>query len=436
MNDPEQSSLLEEKIASWRSYLQRRQAIQPNDVAELEDHLREQVANLQEAGLDEDEAFLVAVKRVGDLDALSREYALEHSDRLWKQLVLPGQVSPSRGPISRDTLIAIATAILAALLVKLPDLLGLKGLDGDVQLGHRFSLLVLPVLTGYLAWKRHLSLRAVAGMFAAFVVAGLFVNIYPSKPPYHTEKLAALHLPIALWAVVGLAYAGRRWKETAGRMDLVRFSGEMFIYYVLIALGGGVLTMMLNMLFWAIDVDLNQFFAEWLFPCGAAGGVIIAAWLVEAKQSIIENMAPVLTRLFTPLFALVLIAFVIALVVTGRPIDISRDVLIGFDMLLVVVVGLVLYAVSARDQTTAPDLFDWLQIVLVVSAVLANGAALWAMVARISEFGFSPNKVAALGENILLLVNLIWSGVLYLRFVRGRGSFGALEKWQTDYLPV
>ena len=81
---------LEEQIGQWRNYLLRRQAIQSVDVAELEDHLREQVAALITSGLSSDEAFLVAVKRMGALDALSREFALEHSDRLWKQLmVLP-----------------------------------------------------------------------------------------------------------------------------------------------------------------------------------------------------------------------------------------------------------------------------------------------------------------------------------------------------------
>ena len=56
--------------------------------------------------------------------------------------------------------------------------------------------------------------------------------------------------------------------------------------------------------------------------------------------------------------------------------------------------------------------------------------------ARISEFGFTPNRVAALGENVVLLGNLGWSTVLYVRFLRGRGSFASLEHWQTVYLPA
>ena len=79
---------LEEQITQWREYLRRRQAVHGPDVEELEGHLRDQLAALTEAGLTGDEAFLVAVKRMGSLDALSREFARAHSERLWKQLVI------------------------------------------------------------------------------------------------------------------------------------------------------------------------------------------------------------------------------------------------------------------------------------------------------------------------------------------------------------
>jgi hypothetical protein len=236
--------------------------------------------------------------------------------------------------------------------------------------------------------------------------------------------------------MVGIAYAGGRWSQVAGRMDFIRFSGEIFIYYVLIGLGGGVLTALMAMIFQAIGIDVEPFFESWLLPCGAAGAVVVASWLVEAKQSVIENMAPVLTRLFTPLFAAVLVTFLATLLWTGRGVDIERNALIAFDLLLVVVLGLLLYSVSARDPGSPPNAFDVLQVVLVVSALLADAVALWAIAARITELGFTPNRVAALGENVILLVNLAWSAVLYIRFLRGRGSFTALERWHTNYLPV
>ena len=436
---PERSDVeaLEEQIDQWRSYLRRRQAIHSVDVAELEDHLREQVAVLAGAGLASDEAFLVAVKRMGDLDTLSREFALEHSDRLWKQLVaVPSDSGDPRAPARTDAIVAFGLAVAAAVAIKVPALFGMQ-LDRDAGFYARnVSLFVLPLLTGYFVWKRRLDPRTLRWLAVPFVAAAVFANVYPFSPRGYTEALTALHLPIALWLVVGVAYAGQRWRQIAGRMDFVRFSGELFIYYVLIALGGGVFTAFMALIFRAIGIDAEPFFQSWLLPCGAAAAVVVASWLVEAKQSVIENMAPVLTRLFTPLFAALLITFLGTLLWTGRGIDVQREVLIAFDLLLVVVLGLLLYAISARDPRSPPGVFDVLQVVLVVSALLADAVALWAIAARITEFGFSPNRVAALGVNVILLVNLTWSAVLYVRFLRGRGSFASLERWQTDYLPV
>ncbi|HEX2611358.1 MAG TPA: hypothetical protein VHK68_10145, partial [Gemmatimonadales bacterium] len=403
----------------------------------LEDHLREQVAVLVDAGLATDEAFLVTVKRMGNLDALSREFAREHSERLWKQLVVvPSDSGESRALARTDAVVAFGCAVVAAVLIKLPELFGLFLLQAPGFYARNLSLFVLPVLTAYFVWKRGLETGTVRWLGLAFVAALAFANIYPFTSGGSTERLTALHLPIALWLVVGIAYAGGRWTQVAGRMDFVRFTGELFIYYVLIALGGGVFTGFMAMIFRAIGINAEPFFQSWLLPCGAAGAFVVASWLVEAKQSVIENMAPVLTRLFTPLFAALLITFLATVVWTGRGVDIQRNVLIGFDLLLVVVLGLLLYSISARDPQSPPSVFDVLQVVLLVSALLVDAVALWAIAARISEFGFTPNRVAALGENVILLVNLAWSAALYLRFLRGQRQFSVLERWQTDYLPV
>ena len=431
-----QAVSLEAQIEQWRGYLRRRQAIHAVDVAELEDHLREQVAGLADAGLAPDEAFLVAVKRMGHLDDLSREFAREHSERLWKQLVVAAPEGAPPARVRADALVAFGLALAAAVAIKLPALFGLQ-LDRDAGFYARnLGLFVLPFLAGYFVWKRGLGWRTLGWLAAAFATAALFANVYPFRDRGATEALTVLHLPIALWLPVGIAYAGGRWRQGGGRMDFVRFSGELFIYYVLIALGGGVLTAFMAMMFQAIGLQAEPLFATWLLPCGAAGGVLVASWLVEAKQSVIENMAPVLTRLFAPILAVVLLVFLGTVLWTGRGVQIERNVLIAFDLLLVLVLGLLLYSLSARDPQAPPGAFDAVQVVLLASALLADALALWAILARIGEFGFTPNRVAALGENVILLGNLAWSMVLYLRFLRGRGRFAALERWQTDYLYV
>jgi hypothetical protein len=323
--------------------------------------------------------------------------------------------------------------------IKLPSLFGLQ-IDGDG--GDEFfyarnaSLFVLPLLAAYFIWKRGIGIKTCIGLGISFAAAAFFANCFPFAAGGSTETLTALHLPIFLWLIIGVAYVGGRWFTSSNRMDFVRFSGELFIYYVLIGLGGGVFTAVTLMMFNAIHIKADWLAQGWLIPCGAMGAVLVGSWLVEAKQSVIENMAPVLTRLFTPLFTILLLVFMATMAWTGSPIDIQREVLIAFDLLLVLVVGLVLYAASARDPQKPPNLFDALQLVLVVSALIVDVLALVAIAARISEFGFTPNRVAALGENLILLVNLTWSAWLYIRFLRDRGSFAALEQWQVSYLPT
>jgi hypothetical protein len=431
---------LEEHIARWREYLRCRRAVNGPDVEELEGHLRDQLVALTEAGLTGDEAFLVAVKRMGSLDALSREFARAHSERLWKRLVTTPDAADDPANTARsETLVVLGLAVAAALAVKVPALFG-HPINANDELplfyARNASLFAFPLLAVYFLWKRKAD--AVSGLLLAlpFAAGGVLANVFPFSKGSNTEVLTVLHLPIALWLAVGVAYVRSRWFADGGRMDFVRFSGELAIYYVLIALGGFVVTFFTFMMFRAIDVNPVWFVAGWLIPCGAAGAVIVGSWLVEAKQSVIENMAPVLTRLFTPLFTLLLLVFLTTMAWTGNPINVKREVLIGFDLLLAVVVGLVLYAASARDPQAPPGLFDGLQFVLVLSALVVDGVALAAIAARIAEFGVTPNRVAALGENLILLVNLTWSAWLYARFLRGRGSFAALERWQIAYLPV
>ncbi|MCC3762896.1 permease prefix domain 1-containing protein [Glycomyces sp. TRM65418] len=426
---------LEAQIAEWRTYMLRRRAIHGSDVDELEDHLRERVGDLTETGLRPDEAFLIAVKRMGRMDELSREFAREHSDRLWKQLVLTPD-APAEAERRRDLLAMVVCAALAALAVKLPTLFGLD-LDQDQAFYARNAgLFALAPLTAYFAWRRRVGTGTGVVLALLFVLGAVGANAYRLDDDSQSIVLSALHLPLALWLVVGLAYAAGDWRSGSKRMDFIRFTGEWFIYFVLIALGGGVLTGVTVGTFSAIGIDAEVFISEWLLPCGAAAAVIVAAWLVEAKQGVIENMAPVLTRVFTPLFAVTLVAVLIAIAVTTNAIDVERDMLILFDLLLVVVLGLVLYSISARDPGKPAGIFDWMQLALVVSALLIDVLVLIAITGRITEWGFTPNKSAALGENLILFVNLAWTAWLYFSVIKGRKRFALLERWQTDYVPV
>jgi hypothetical protein len=434
---------LERQIGAWRAHLRKSRAITGSDAEELEDHLREQIAALGAGGLLEDEAFLVAVKRLGAIDVLTRAFAREHSERLWKQLVLSTDGGEgSAGWLgtggSRRMWVALLLAFAAGVAIKLPAFFGIDFADSAPFYALNIGFFTLPFIVAYFAWDRPLPRSSRLWLAVVFVVAAIIVNAYPFSPSpgSDTEILTSIHLPIALWLAVGAAYVGGRWRGSDRRMDFVRFTGELFIYYVLIALGGGVLIGVTFNLFQAIGIDVEPQVQSWIVPCGIAGATLVATWLVEAKQSVIENMAPVLTRIFAPLFGLLLLVFIVTMAWTGRDIDVAREVLIAFDLLLVVVIALLLYSISARDFLAPPGLFDWIQLTLVGTALVVDVLALWAIASRISEFGFTPNRVAALGENVVLLVNLAGSAILYARFLRGALAFSRLCDWQTTYLYV
>lgn len=429
------------QITQWRAYVAGRAAISARDVAELEGHLRDQIDGLEASGLAPDEAFLVAVRRMGRLDDVSREFAREHSDRLWKQLVVGDADGTARR--SDGLVLAIGLGIAAALAVKIPALFGIGFGTGAEFYALNLSILVLPFLAAFFLVRRRAAVGTILAVAVPFIVAAVVVNAYPFAPDGSTAALTAMHTAVALWIVTGIAYANGDWRSDRARMDFIRFSGEWFIYLVLIALGGGVLAALTMGVFSAIGLDATLFVQDWLVPCGFAGAVVIAGWLVEAKQSVIENIAPVLTKLFTPLFTALLLALVVAGLVQGvtgggapgAAVD-QRDLLIIFDVVLIVVLGLLLYSYSAREADRPPGWFDRLQLVMLVAALAVDVLVLVGMISRISEFGASPNKVASLGLNLILLVNLAGAAWLQLRFVTGATSFGRLERWQTAYVPV
>ena len=423
---------LESEIWEWRTFVEQSPAVDGRDVEELEAHLRDQIADLKAAGLAADEAFLVAVRRMGRLDELSREFAREHSGRLWKQLVLS---DPGEQQLESRWAEALGSAIAAAVTIQIARLASGFPSDESVWLVRNLGLLVLPFLAGYFALRRRLPARQWLVTAAPFVVAAVLINVYPYREGSSTELLVAAHLPVALWFVVAYPYMGGIVRSHERRMDFVRFTGEWFIYYVLIALGGGVLMALTAGILVPTGVDPERII-EWVLPSGAAGAVIVAAWLVESKQRVVENMAPVLTMIFTPLFAVMLAGAAVVYAVTGLGGAFDRELLGVFDALMVVVLGLVLYGMSAREASQMPGWMDRIQLVAVVSALLLDLMVLGAMVARIGDLGFTPNRAAALGLNLVLLVNLTGAAWLSARFLSGRSTLHRLERWQTSYLPV
>lgn len=423
---------IETRIAEWRTAVLRSLVVTTEDADELEGHLRDQITDLEGAGLSADEAFLIAVGRLGKVDKVTAEFAREHGDRLWRQLAVPDQKDNPRLGIA----VMLGFAILTAVLIQILRVFTESNFSLFTWLLRDAPFLVLPVLAAYFAVVKRMSWRRIVAVTAAVAVFAIAINVYPFVGVENTLPLAVLHVVVVLWFIVGIAHLGGRIRSSGSRMDFLRFSGEWVIYYTLIALGGAVLIGLSSLILVPISPEAPSIILDWVLPSGIVATVIVAAWLVEAKKSIIENLAPVLTAIFTPLFAIMLVIAVIAYALTGAWNSFDRELLTVFDALLLVVLALVVYGISARDRMKATGIMDVVRLCAVAAAVILDALVLTSMFERVGEFGFTANRVAALGLNLILFVNLVVTVWLLARQLAKKATPVQLESWQTGYLPV
>lgn len=133
-----------------------------------------------------------------------------------------------------------------------------------------------------------------------------------------------------------------------------------------------------SVLFDLAGVDASGFVENYLVVFGGLAISIVAVYLVERKKTVIEKIAPVLARIFTPLFLLLIISVLVAVAVSGGVRE-NREILISLDLLLVVVLGRVLYTMSARDEEDPMRLSDWLTFGLLLAALVLDAVSLSAM---------------------------------------------------------
>lgn len=424
---------LELNIRSWSDLIRNKGNCTESDLLELENHLRDEIDDLIKTGLSQDEAFLISVKRIGNVNDITKEYSKINSESLWKYLMTD---DTTKSKNYNQIFLLIIFSLLAGTLFKVPEIFG-KSLSGNELFYFKYlSIFILPFVSLYFIIKRKLNIKIYLPILGIFMVSALVINLYPSNEPNHNEILTAIHLPIFLWLVTGVTYIGYNWRNSKERMNFIRFTGESFIYGLLIACGVLVLCLFTMLIFSAIGIDLETFVFKYLFIYGMCGAAMITLNLVEAKKSIVENFAPILAKIFSPLFLITMIIFLLVMFFTGKSPFIDRNYLIGFDLMLVLVLGLVLYVISSRNLHERKNIFDYINLSLIITALIIDIVALTAILVRLQNYGVTPNKIAALGENIILLINLVILSYKYFRYITNKSYFISIEESQTFYLYI
>ncbi len=397
--------------------------------------LRSETESLRAAGLDPDEALLVAARRMAASDPEVRAFARERFAGIWDEP--EPEAAPdvdARGTGQHGFWVMAGFAVAAAVAIRLPEAFGFAVADSqDAGFYVRnYSLLVLSPLAGWFVWLKRPPNWVIFVIGGVVAVSATVINSYPFDDDSSSFVLAVLHLPVLLWLVIGLARTGKRWRLPSQRMDYVRFTGEWIVYGVLIALAGAVFSALTVGAFVALDID-TRWMTEWVMVGGSAGAVVVTAWLVEFWAGAVSKFASMLAYIFTPLFAAMLVVFLVAVPATGRSIEGDREALILFNVLLGFVVGLLLFWGAARRPGDRPGFFDGASTVLASAGLLTGVLTLAAVIGRIADFGWSPNRAALLGINAIFAVNLAGSVWLYSALWRRRRPFEDIVRWQTAH---
>ena len=333
---------------------------------------------------------------------------------------------------ARDIWLTAALSILAGTLAKLPQW------DPAVN-AERFyarnlaGIVALALITWFCAQRlsRWGSLPLVL-----LAVALLDLNFLPDNPRSESIFLALLHAPFFFWSLVGFAFLGGAWRNLPGRMDYLRYNGELLVYTTVVLLGGMVLTGITVALFQTINVKIEDWYMKYVVVYGALASPVVATLLVEKVVGDRFKIAPLLAKVFTPLFLVTGVAYLGAMALKQKNLFTDREFLIAFNVLLLVVLGLCVFSISERGSRDSAGAMDWMNIGLVAVTLAIDAVALAAILFRVSTYGFSPNRIAVLGANLLVFVHL--AGILfhYLRFVGKKQGFDSLEKWIAGYLPA
>ncbi len=294
---------------------------------------------------------------------------------------------------------------------------------------------ILPFIAVYFVFNNIPQKNVLYLLASLFLLSGFYLNMLPLESK-DSIILAYLHLPIFLWVLVGLAFAGNEYGMGSTRLAYLKFTGEFCILYVSIAIGGMLLTLLTMQLFRFIGMDISEFYFKNVVSFGAAALAIVATYLISRNLKLAQNIAPYIAKIFSPLVLVTLLVYLVTVIWVGKNPFLDRDFLISFNGILLCVLAVTIFSITESDTDEKKNISDYINFALIVLALTIDSVALSAIVFRLSSYGITPNRLAALGANILIWANLIWIMFSYMRFLQNKTGPSTVQDAVTKYLPV
>lgn len=329
--------------------------------------------------------------------------------------------------------ITIGLSLLAGTLLKFPRF---TSLDETAYYSRNSAFIVIMAIVAYFIIsdksRRHVFWRVTIPALVGIV----FLNCLPHTTSSQTILLSYLHMPFFFWSLLGVSFMGTQWRNCQRRIDYIRYNGELVIFTTLILIGGMVLTGITMALFTLIKVEMSEWYMANVVVYGTAAAPIVGTLLIDRYIGRRIKIAPLLAKIFAPLFLITVVAYLGAIVFMQKSPYTDREFLITFNGLLLLVLGLSILAIAERKQHDRINLSDLVNIGLVAITLIIDLIALSAIVFRLSSYGFSPNRIAVLGANIIAFCHLAGILHIYIRALRAKAPLAKLEQWIAGYLPA
>lgn len=332
-----------------------------------------------------------------------------------------------------DLLFVVLASILAGFLAKLPEIFSISE---DFYYPRNIGFILFPLLTAYFIWKNKIALGKIALFSAIAMVCLIYINVLPDNNKSDTLILACIHLPFLLWFLFGLAYSGNELDKTSKRLDFLRFNGDLVVMSALLVAAGGLMSGITIGLFELIGFKIGEFYGRYVVPFGLATVPIIATYLTQSNPQLVNKVSPIIAKLFSPLVLVMLVIYLAAIIYSGKDPYNDREFLLLFNLLLIGVMALIFFSVAesaAKEKLTGNI---WILLLLSVVTAVVNGIALSAIIFRIAEWGITPNRLAVLGSNILMLGHLLFVTSMLVKTVTKKTALAEVGRAIVLYLPV
>ncbi|PRY14383.1 uncharacterized protein DUF4153 [Pontibacter ummariensis] len=333
----------------------------------------------------------------------------------------------------KEFLFVAIAALVAGLLAKLPAIFPISE---EVFYPRNSSFLVFPFLAAYFAWKNKLAVNQIAYLTGVIVVCLVYINSLPNTPVSDTLVLACIHLPLLLWVILGVSFAGDELSHYQKRLDFLRFNGDLAVMAALLVIAGGLMTGITLGLFSLIGFEIEEFYFEYVVAFGLPAVPIVATHLTQTNPQLVNKVSPVIAKLFSPLVLVMLVVYLGAIVFSGKDPYNDREFLLLFNVLLIGVMALIFFSVAESSTNEKPVSGTWVLLLLSIVTVVVNGIALSAISFRISEWGITPNRVAVLVGNLLMLVHLLLVTVMLYKTARQKAALTEVGRSIVLYIPV